>query len=345
MLPAIFLIHFSWIRWDEARAGRIDRASIAWLPSMLIIGPLVLIGSWPWLWHDTWRRWAGYAAFHLSHVHYTYEYFGVSYFEPPLPVSVPFVMTLFTVSLTVIVLAMLGLYGRRRELRTPWRTDPGETTGRRTEVLWLGCLLAPLLAIALPSSPIFGGTKHWITAYPFLALFAGWGLVAISERAELDVWTGHRWPSWAFATLCLLPGASETAHSHRFALSHYTPLAGGVPGAADLGMNRQFWGFTTGSLTEWIRARLPEGGSVWICDTTAGAWAMLQKDGIMPSNIRAAASMSSADLVLVHHEAHFNEVDYQAWVAFGSVRPVYVLRYDGVPIISVYENPRAAVRD
>lgn len=345
LLPAIFLIHFSWIRWDEARAGRIDRASIAWLPSMLIIGPLVLIGSWPWLWHDTWRRWAGYAAFHLSHVHYTYEYFGVSYFEPPLPVSVPFVMTLFTVSLTVIVLAMLGLYGRRRELRTPWRTDPGETTGRRTEVLWLGCLLAPLLAIALPSSPIFGGTKHWITAYPFLALFAGWGLVAISERAELDVWTGHRWPSWAFATLCLLPGASETAHSHRFALSHYTPLAGGVPGAADLGMNRQFWGFTTGSLTEWIRARLPEGGSVWICDTTAGAWAMLQKDGIMPSNIRAAASMSSADLVLVHHEAHFNEVDYQAWVAFGSVRPVYVLRYDGVPIISVYENPRAAVRD
>lgn len=345
MLPAIFLIHFSWIRWDEARAGRLDRASIAWLPSMLIIGPLVLIGSWPWLWHDTWRRWASYAAFHLNHVHYTYEYFGVSYFEPPLPISVPFVMTLFTVSLTVIVLAMLGLYGRRAELRPPWRTDPGEAKASRTEVLWLGCLLAPLLAIALPSSPIFGGTKHWITAYPFLTLFAGWGLVAISERAELDVWRGHRWPSWTFAALCLLPGAAETAHSHRFALSHYTPLAGGVPGAADLGMNRQFWGFTTGSLTEWLRGRLPEGGSVWICDTTAGAWAMLQKDGIMPSNIRAAASMSSADLVLVHHEAHFNEVDYQAWVAFGSVRPVYVLRYDGVPIISVYENPRAAAMD
>jgi len=52
--------------------------------------------------------------------------------------------------------------------------------------------------------------------------------------------------------------------------------------------------------------------------------------------------MSAADLVLVHHEAHFNEVDYQAWVAFGTVRPVFVLRYDGVPIISVYENPRRA---
>jgi len=38
----------------------------------------------------------------------------------------------------------------------------------------------------------------------------------------------------------------------------------------------------------------------------------------------------------VHHEAHFREVDYQAWVSVGSVQPVHVLRYDGVPIISVY---------
>lgn len=76
-----------------------------------------------------------------------------------------------------------------------------------------------------------------------------------------------------------------------------------------------------------------------MCDTTPGAWAMLQADGIVPRNIRATASMHDADLVLVHHEPHFKEVDYQAWVAFGGVRPVHVLRYDGVPIISVYENP------
>jgi len=339
ILPGIFLIHFLWIRRDEARAGRRERSSIIWLPTMLVIGPLVLIGTWPWLWHDTWGRLLAYARFHLRHVHYTYEYLGVSYFEPPLPLSVPFVMTLFTVSLTVLALALLGLYYRRAELRLPWRTKLGDTTGLRTEVLWLGCMLAPLLAIALPTSPIFGGTKHWITAYPFLALFAGWGFVAAIERAELDVWTGLRWPSWAFAALCLSPGATATAHSHPFGLSHYMPIAGGVPGAADLGMNRQFWGFTTGSLAGWISAKLPAGGSVWICDTTNGAWAMMHRDGLIPPNIRAARSMSTADLVLVHHEPHFNEVDYQAWVAYGTVQPVFVLRYDGVPIISVYENP------
>jgi len=339
MLPAIFLIHFIWLRADEARSERSGRVSIAWLPSMLLVGPLVLIGTWPWLWNDTWARLLAYARFHLRHVHYTYEYFGVSYFEPPLPVSVPFVMTLFTVSLTVLALAALGLYDRRSALRFSWRGESGGELGRRTEILWLGCMLAPLLAIALPSSPIFGGTKHWITAYPFLALFAGRGLLSVLERPELDVWTGRHWPSWGLATLFLLPGAVETAHSHPFGLSHYMPVAGGVPGAADLGMNRQFWGFTTGSVAGWIARRLPKGGSVWICDTTHEAWLMMQRDGLIPGNIRAVSSMRSADLVLVHHEAHFSEVDHQAWVAFGNVRPVHVLLYDGVPIISIYEKP------
>ena len=340
MLPVIFLIHFAWIRADEARADRLVRSSVLWLPSMLIIGPIILIGTWPWVWHDTWDRLRSYAAFHLHHVHYTYQYLGVSYFQPPFPISVPFVMTVATVPLTVIVLGLIGLWGQRAALRLPCKTQIGDVTTRRTPVLWLGCLLAPLLAIALPSSPIFGGTKHWLTAYPFLALFSGYGLVRTVEMAELHVWIGRRWPSVAFVGGCLLPSLVQTAHSHPFALSHYTPVVGGVPGGADLGMNRQFWGFTTGSLAPWLRTKLPDGGSVWLCDTTPGAWAMLQADGIIPRNIRATASMAEADLVLVHHEPHFNEVDYQAWVAFDTVQPAHVLLYDGVPIISVYENPK-----
>ncbi len=338
ILPGVFLVHYAWLRRDAARTGRDTPASIAWLPWMLVLGPLTMIGTWPWLWNDSWNRLSAYARFHLRHVHYTYEYFGVSYFEPPLPVSVPFVMTLFTVSLTTLALASLGLYFRRGALRPPWKLQPGARSGRRTDVLWLGCLLAPLLAIALPTSPIFGGTKHWITAYPFVALFSGWGFVAASEQAELAFATRRAWPAWVLGALFLLPSASQTAHSHPFGLSHYTPIVGGVPGAADLGMNRQFWGFTTGSLASWLTERLPDGGSVWLCDTTSGAWAMLQADGVVPKNIRAARSMSDADYVLVHHEAHFAEVDYQAWVAVGSVKPAYVLLYDGVPIISVYEN-------
>jgi 4-amino-4-deoxy-L-arabinose transferase-like glycosyltransferase len=339
ILPGVLMIHFTWIRIDQAKAGRPARSSASWLVSMLVLGPLLFFATWPWLWYDTWNRLGAYVTFHVRHVHYTYQYLGVSYFEPPLPFSVPFVMTLFTVSLPVLALMLVGLCASRRCLVPPWSTQPGSPTTRRTEVLWLGCMLAPLLAIALPSSPIFGGTKHWLTAYPFLVLFAGLGLCAAIEHAPRWWRAGRGGASWAFAGLCLLPGTVQTAHSHPFGLSHYMPIAGGVPGAADLGMNRQFWGFTTGRLVPWLVEKLPNGGRVWIGDTTYDAWLMLQADARLPENIRAVRSMSEADFALVHHERHFAEVDYQAWVAYGTSRPVHVLRYDGVPIISVYENP------
>jgi hypothetical protein len=67
---------------------------------------------------------------------------------------------------------------------------------------------------------------------------------------------------------------------------------------------------------------------------------MLKRDGVLPRNIRPAANLSEADVVLVHHEHHMAELDFQAWQAFGSAQPSRVLTYDGVPIVSIYEHPR-----
>jgi hypothetical protein len=71
---------------------------------------------------------------------------------------------------------------------------------------------------------------------------------------------------------------------------------------------------------------------------------MLQRDGRLSPNIRAVPDMYMADYSIVHIEQHFVEIDYQIWEMYGSAKPVYVLTYDGVPIINVYENPRHAAR-
>ena len=104
-------------------------------------------------------------------------------------------------------------------------------------------------------------------------------------------------------------------------------------------MNRQFWGFTTGSLVPFFNEHARPGDTVWICDTTFTAWRMLQRDERLRDDIRATPDLVSADFAIVHHEDHFVEVDYQIWQAFGRVDPVFVLTHDGVPIVSVYENP------
>lgn len=355
VLPGIFLIHFCWMAASERRArkepgrGKKLRLVPLWLLAMVTIGPAIFIGTWPYLWHDTLQRIGWYAGFHLNHDYYNMAYFGRNYFEPPFPVAFPFVLTAFTVPATTLALASVGVTRRLRALVPPrlaerlWRKGRLTPDPFFTDVLLVGCLVAPLLIIALPSSPIFGGTKHWFPAYPFIALYAGLGFWHLTHLAR--VWVGTRLPNARYlvragvAVAVLAPSAVETVHSHPFGLSHYTFLAGGVPGAADHGMNRQFWGFTTGSLTEWFSEQMPDGGTVWLCDTTWGAFHMLKRDGKLPSNIRAARSLPTADYVMIHHEHHFAEVDHQAWVAFGSVAPAHVLTYDGVPIVTVYENP------
>ncbi|MFW5876159.1 MAG: ArnT family glycosyltransferase [Myxococcota bacterium] len=355
--PGVLLIHWLWVVWGEVRtrrAGGEARVSLVpwWLVAMVALGPPLFVGSWPWLWNDTQARIAEYVSFHVHHDYYNMAYFGVNYFRPPFPASYPFVMTLYTVPLTTLGLAVVGLGLRARAMLPPglpervWPRGRAAPDVRYTDVLWLGSLLAPLLVIALPSSPIFGGTKHWMPSYPFMALFGGVAfarLVAIA-RVWVARWFSHRsvrlGVAVAAGALVLAPGAVETAHSHPFGLSHYTYVAGGVPGAADDGMNRQFWGFTTGSVAPWLRERMPGGGTVWLCDTTRPAWRMMQRDGMVPRDIRPTGNMARADYVLVHHEHHFDEVDFQAWVMHDRVQPAHVLTYDGVPIVTIYERPR-----
>jgi 4-amino-4-deoxy-L-arabinose transferase-like glycosyltransferase len=342
ILPGIFAIHFAWCAWLERRSRRrtgVRNMSLVpyWLFGMATLGPLLFIGGWPWLWHDTLARLNSYGAFHLHHEYYNIEYFGVNYFWPPFPSSYAWVMTLFTVPLTTLVLGIAGLvYEVQASVRRP-KQDPTQAT-----VLMLGALFAPLLLISLPSTPIFGGTKHWFAAYPMLALFAGRGFQALIAALPVRGSRARARLAWGVGAWLLAPAAVETAHSHPFGLSHYTVAAGGVPGAAEKGMNRQFWGFTTRSLVPYLRSVLPNGGTLYVCDTIYWAFEMLIRDGLLPPTFRPTGEIARADYALVHHEKHFAEVDHQIWTTYGSVQPVHVLRYDGVPIISVYKNPNGA---
>jgi hypothetical protein len=359
ILPLLLLVHWSFVVFTERRArknGAERRTSYVpwWLIAMALLGPPIFVGLWAWLWFDTATRFGNYAGFHINHAYYNMAYFGVNYFRPPFPMSYSWVMTLFTVPLVTIALALAGMGSRLRALFPPylmerlWPHGSVQPDAARTDVLMFGSMITPLVVMTMPSTPIFGGTKHWFPAYPFLAIFAGIGFLLVARALRnlfverLPLARGAA-PVLAGAVL-LAPAAIETVHSHPFGLSHYTFAAGGTPGAADHGMNRQFWGFTTGSLVDWFGAEMPEGGTVWICDTTWTAWQMLQRDGRLDARIRASGDLPSADFAIVHHEHHFVEVDYQIWAAWGTVRPVHVLTYDGVPIVSVYENPQHAAR-
>ena len=112
------------------------------------------------------------------------------------------VMIIATVPTITLVLFAVGfgsfcprLYGIVRDFfrRGEPRLSDKEAALGYPQLLFfiaIGAALGPWL---LPKTPIFGGTKHWITAYPFMALFAGRGL-ELAYRALGRLLEGG--PSW-----------------------------------------------------------------------------------------------------------------------------------------------------
>ncbi|MFO0653228.1 MAG: glycosyltransferase family 39 protein [Polyangiales bacterium] len=364
-VPFLVVAHFVVTRGSEivtdAKAGKFPLPVS--LLAMAVIGPAVFVALWPWMWFDLLRtpdghpgRLSEYVGFHLNHAYYNMEFLGYNWFRPPFPRTYSWGMILFTVPGITLLLAVMGLglhllRGLREATILNALTSriskhlPAHSDPRGTLVLVGMGFLVPLAPWFSTKTPIFGGTKHWFPAYPFLALMAGLGFAWVASKLDDNLRDRVRerfaWlPAAALGSVLLLPALSQTTHSHPFGLSNYTPIVGGAPGAADVGLNRQFWGFTTGSLVPWFNAHAPpEGAGVYIHDTTYESWEMLQRDGYLREDLRPVWQVGEGRYAIVHHELHMNEVDYQIWLAYGSPATAEVLTYDGVPIVSVYERP------
>ncbi len=353
ILPAVFIPHAIVVAIASKRRSPRGRIQIpSSILSMMFVGPFVFYWLWPWLWNDTLPRIQEYVNFHLNHEYYNIEFLHKNYFGPPSPKSYAPVMIFATVPTVTLLMFFIGGASRLRALgrrligasRPVSEAAPADrpTDTAHTDLLLFLAFAAPLAVFFRPTTPIFGGTKHWLPAYPFLALFAGWGfhlvgkaMLAALPRLKSE---GQRLGAQLALAACVLVAPYlVTAHSHPFGLSAYVPFVGGTAGGADLGLCRQFWGFTTQSVEPYFEANAPLNARVFIHDTAWDSWHQMNAEKRVRQDLQPVFSPAEADIGLVHHELHMNEVDFQEWVVFGNA-PDYVVTHDGVPIVSVYRK-------
>jgi 4-amino-4-deoxy-L-arabinose transferase-like glycosyltransferase len=353
LLPAVFLPHYAWVVW-QGRKGAGSEGERLWrslrktrpqtLLGLFVVAPLVLIAIWPWMWFDTVTHVRDWLSFHFNHVHYNFEYLGDNWNAPPFPWHVAIVTTLFTLPLATLVAATLGFGVLIQRYRVGERIEHSPAL-----LLFLsaGVAMGPFL---LRTTPIFGAEKHWAPAIPSLCVFAGIGLVWSARRAaeSLQRFRGgggeellRRGLVALVVTSAVVAAWIETRHAHPYSLSHYNALAGGAQGGANLGMNRQFWGYSARGVLPFINRFAKAGEQIPVYTHDASpAWGRYVGLGLlakgMPNSGHEVSGIRKSKIAFVVHERHFNRHDFLVWEAYQKVQPSFVLLYDGVPLVSVY---------
>ena len=375
LIPFFLLAHYLWIRRGDFLRFRPPRLPLAFV-SMATLGPIVLFVLWPWLWHAPIERTREWVLRHTQHEHYNFEYLGKNWNLPPAPSETsrfilrstfPFVSTAFTVPVTTLALAAAGtvvLVRRRRKRdmaaeateQDVFRDEPPQP-GSRASWLRPGAdvdlapgiflavqILGPMAILAVPSSPIFGGVKHFMTATPFLSMVAGVGLAWLTRQVVplVKSTTMRKILPATLAGLLCLPAVAETQRSHPDGLGHYNLLAGGFAGGASLGMNRQFWGYSVLPVLPWIVAHRPPSNRIYWHDVLHDAIIMYARDGRLPLGIGDVGVgeplVAQSDLGLVILEKHFAVYEYLHWAAYQTTQPSQVYAHEGVPFVVVYQR-------
>jgi hypothetical protein len=381
LMPFFLAAHYLWMRRHDvlSRPRRLPRVPLAFV-SMAVLGPLIFLAHWPWLWQAPLARTRIYVNRHLQHEHYNFEYLGVNWNNPPtdtahklLRTTFPFVSTAFTVPVTTLVLAIGGgiVLLRRRRGQSVVEGVEGEDGGTEPEVpvaangggkpTWLrpgadvdrapGAFLAvqifgPLAVLAVPSTPIFGGVKHFMPAMPYIAVAAAIGLGALLRAVAAAIPSGRttlrRALPVALAALVCVPAVTETERSQPDGLSHYNLLAGGFAGGASLGMNRQFWAYCVLPMLDWVNRSHDDNRQMYWHDVLGDALNMYRREGRLDLQVgdtgTAEPGIQRSRMGLLVHEKHWAMYEGWFWDYYGTVKPAFVRDREGVPLVVGYKR-------
>lgn len=187
---------------------------------------VVFIAGWPWLWLDLPGHLTEYFGRTTGRVTLNVWYLGESFKDVDAPWHYPWVMTLATVPVGILLLATVGLWSVKRKLTK----DP-------IAGLIVGSIVAPLVLFSLPGVAVYDGVRLFLIVFPGIAILAGLGVAAI------QTWQVNSRPpvEWVIV-LILVAQVVGISGTTPYYLSYYNAAVGGAPGAARLGLERTYWG-------------------------------------------------------------------------------------------------------
>jgi 4-amino-4-deoxy-L-arabinose transferase-like glycosyltransferase len=232
--------------------------------------------------------------------------------------SLPWYNTLvWTVFVTPVGFLAFAMVGAVRAVRR-WRAEP---FGLLAVGHW-----AFLLALrALPHTPGHDGERLFLPAFGVLAVVAALGAAWALE------WSS-RWGRWLISA-ALAEGAVSVALMMPVPLSYYSPVVGGLPGAAKLGMEpTYYWDAASDDTLAFLNRNTGPGEKVLFA-TNPGSWLYLHRSGKLGPDYRPFAPGRFRWYVIQNRPGAFDEAD-RTLVA--RARPAFTSEKWRVPLVWVY---------
>ena len=239
LLPPVVM----WMLWQFRWRAFVG---LAWWS---VAGGLVFYALWPWLWLAPYEHLLEFVASATERQSLHVFYGGQVWNDRLVPWHYPWIMLVVTLPLGLFLLGMLGFITSGSQL---WRD------GRR--LLLLLTWGSVLLVFSWPGTPVYDGTRLFLMVFPLWAMWVGYGGQWLYDRLEEHGWKGW-WPRIVLGGLLSGPLLGTVLY-HPFQSSYYSPLVGGLAGAARLGFEPTYWGDSIDAELMAALALVPEGEAV-----------------------------------------------------------------------------------
>ena len=326
-LPIPFAV---WALWDRNRqAARILAVAAG-------VGILVLFVFNPCWWNDPISGVERFWRSNLTRartVPIPVAFLGQVYDTPRE--SLPWYNTVvWTFLVTPVGFLTLGLIGAVRGawdgVRRWWprvesaRTSPVDPFAVLALMQW-GFLL---LLRAMPHTPGHDGVRLFLPAFGMLAIVAGYGATQV-----------ERWSvTWGRGVVAasLLEGVLSVGLLMPTPLAYFSPVVGGLPGAAALGMEpTYFWDGLSDEAIAYLNANTPKGRSVRFA-TFPTSWLYLQQTGKLRPPLAPIDQSEPAFYVFQNRPGALSPFERKL---MQTARPAFQVSRFGVPIILIYPLP------
>jgi hypothetical protein len=233
--------------------------------------------------------------------------------------SLPWYNTLvWTVFVTPVGFLLLALAGFARSVRFGTRT---ERFGLLVALHW-----SFLIALrALPHTPGHDGVRLFLPAFGCLALLVAPGVAWVASRG--------RALAVAAVTVAVLEGAASLVVMMPVPLSYFSPLVGGLPGAARLGMEpTYYWDALDSQTLAWLDEHTQENEKVGFASNPS-SWLYLRRQGAMRFPFLVHEPGRYVWYVLQNRPGSFSDLDRHL---IESVKPAHMVEKLGVPLLWVF---------